>query len=199
MARAKARQKIAAKRAESYRPKEGYSPEKKKDRRAAREKRKKKREERRAAEPPKKQKKPPRKEQPPKPQAPPPEVDYLIEQLYQKIDDIAGTQIPKYSNAVSSICSAGVSDFLQTVDRDNPDLPKALSNCLTDPILNRSFYDSEQTEEAKLWADSLRALGQHLQSKDITDLANEIADFEDTDAEEWLDFEGGSMSNSMFL
>lgn len=196
--------KISAKRAQKYDTRKEYTPEKKKDRRAAREKRRKKREEQREEKPqkpPKKSKKPqePRQPQePPRVEEPPLEIDYLIEQIWQKIDEIAGLQIPKYSNAVSAICSAGFSDFLQHIDKDNPEVASALASCLTDPVLNRSFYDSEQTEEAKQWADGLRSLANHLNSRQISDLAEAVAQYEDAEGAEnvWEDL---PTANNFFL
>ena len=146
---------IKQKRAEKYTEKPGYSPEKKKDRKKARQRRKEKKEKQKQKQEAQKPQKPPKKQQAPKPpkEEAPLEADFLIDMLYAKIDAIDGVPIPKYSKPVSKICRKALDDFLNDVNINDSQVIDVLKETLTDPLLNRSIYESEQVQEAKQWAE----------------------------------------------
>ena len=179
MARAKA--KLSQKRAGKKFPNAEYTPEKKKDRKRAREKRREKRERRK--EKPREEPKPPT----PDREEPPAEIDFLIDRIYDKIDDIAGKMIPNISDAVSEICRSAFADFLSQVTEDMKGLAQALRDILTDPLLNQDIYDSDQIQVAESWSQELSSIANHLKSEQLSQLAEQVADVEEITDEEWLD------------
>ena len=199
MARAKA--KLSQKRAGKKFPNAEYTPEKKKDRKRAREKR---REKRKRSKEPKPKEEPRPKEEPKKePEKPPQqrepeahttdfeeapdEVEYLIDKIYELIDEIADKLIPNISDKVSAICRKAFASFCEEVSEDMNGLTSALRSILADPLLHYDHYDSDDIQQAKAFAEELNALASHLKSEQLNDFAKDLADFENITDEEWED------------